>query len=123
FASGKSKACAETIARRHRKHAEGSARGRNCGTRKGTPTKIATAPSAQAKNFGVETQTRRTKKAAREDPIGLNHQTSSCNVLILLSVSFDFSSTDWAASRVLSHAICSWFTLAKRSRGVTARTA
>lgn len=50
-----------------------------------------------------------------------SYQNSSCRVLILSSISLDFSSIEAAASRFFSHSICSCFSRANRFGGKTAR--
>ena len=77
----------------------------------------------QAKDFGIETQTRRAKETARKDRVRLNRQSSSCRARILCSVPPISPQSSSLHPGILSHTICSRFTLAKRSGGRTARMA
>src|SRR5881398_1444111 len=86
--------------------------------------KVATAVTLRHCPTGISVTVQDSRsQAARQDRVGLTHQSKSCNARILFSVSLDFSSIDCAASRVFSHAICSCFTLAKRPGGTKDRTA
>src|SRR5580765_906481 len=49
------------------------------------------------------------------------NQPKSRSALVLSSINFDFSSTDLATSRFLSHATCSSCTFANRAAGRTTR--